>query len=374
MSPVPTDPRVTRWLYVVAVITFCLIVFGGFVRLSRAGLSIVEWNPVVGILPPLGEAAWQVEFSKYQQTPEFRTVNFDMPLEGYKRIFYIEWAHRLIARIAGLAVVLPLAVFLWRGMIPWSRSGLFIGIALLFGLQGVLGWFMVSSGLLDTPAVSHYRLTIHLLMAMLLLAITTWAAMNSDTRTGAAVRRPGATAVSRLALLTVAVVTLQIAYGALVAGLKAGHVSYSWPLMGGALIPDGTFAIADSWWTTITAHPPAVHWIHRWFAWVVFAAVVLLVGAGRGRTVSPGARRGIHVVAGLVGVQVLLGVSVLWFHVPIALALLHQAVGLAIFASLLVVNHQLLRRSPTTSTWSGAVLSQNATGAAGQASRRPEVA
>ncbi|MCC7042963.1 MAG: COX15/CtaA family protein [Acidobacteria bacterium] len=344
-----SDPRVTRWLYLVAVITFCLIIFGGFVRLTRSGLSIVEWNPVVGVMPPVGEAAWHLEFAKYQQTPEYRTVNAGMSLAGYQRIFYIEWAHRLIARIAGLAVVLPLAVFLWRGLIPWRQSGLFIGIAALFGLQGFLGWFMVSSGLLDTPAVSHYRLTIHLLMAMLLLAITLWAAMNRDPRVGRAVRRPGGTAVSRLALVTLAAATLQIAWGGLVAGLKAGHVSYSWPLMGGNLIPAGLLAGGDSWWTSISAMPAAVHWIHRWFAWVVAAMVAWLMLTGRNRrTVSPEARRSIHVVAGLIGVQVVLGVSVLWFHVPVTLALLHQAVGLAIFAALLVVNHQLLRRDRTT--------------------------
>jgi cytochrome c oxidase assembly protein subunit 15 len=344
-----TDPRVTRWLYLVAVITFCLIVFGGFVRLTRSGLSIVEWNPVAGVMPPVGEAAWQLEFAKYQQTPEYRTVNAGMSLAGYQRIFYIEWAHRLIARIAGLAVVLPLAVFLWRGLIPWRQSGLFIGIAALFGLQGFLGWFMVSSGLLDTPAVSHYRLTIHLLMAMLLLAVTLWAAMNRDPRSGRAVWRPGATAASRLALATLAAATLQIAWGGLVAGLKAGHVSYQWPLMGGALVPAGLFAGGESWWTSVSAMPAAVHWIHRWFAWGVAAMVTWLVLSGRNRrTVSPVARRWIHVVAGLVVIQILLGISVLWFHVPISLALPHQAVGLAIFAALLAVNHQLLRRTGTT--------------------------
>lgn len=338
------DPRITRWLYLVAVITFCLIVFGGFVRLSRAGLSIVEWNPVSGTLPPMGDRAWQEEFAKYRQTPEFRAVNFDMTLDGYKHIFYIEWAHRLVARMAGLAVVLPLAVFLWRGRIPWRRSGLFIGIALLFGLQGFLGWFMVSSGLLDTPAVSHYRLTSHLLTALLLLGITTWAAMNRDAAIPAAVHRVGDTRMSRIAVATLAVVTLQIAYGGLVAGLKAGHVSYTWPLMGGAFVPAGLFGLMESWWVAVTAHPPAVHWIHRWLAFGVVAMAVWLLAAGRSAAVSPGARRAIRVVALLVGVQILLGISVLWLHVPVSLALLHQAVGLAVFTATLVVNHRLLRQ------------------------------
>ena len=348
-SPSAPDPRVTGWLYLVAVITFCLIVFGGFVRLSRAGLSIVEWNPVVGVLPPLGDDAWQLEFDKYQQTPEFRTVNFDMSLDGYRRIFYIEWAHRLIARLAGLAVVLPLVVFLWRGMVSWSRSGVFIGIALLFGLQGFLGWFMVRSGLLDTPAVSHYRLTIHLLMAMLLLAITTWAALNRDPRIGPAVRRVGETRASRLALGALGVVTLQIAYGGLVAGLKAGHVSYTWPLMGGSFVPSGLFGTMESWWVTATAFPPAVHWIHRWFAFAVVAVTVWLLAARRDSAVSSSAGRAMLLVAALVGVQILLGISVLWFHVPVSLALLHQAIGLAIFTSTLVVNHRLLREESPAS-------------------------
>ena len=136
-SPRCRDPRVTRWLYMVATITFCLIVFGGFVRLTRSGLSIVEWNPVQGVLPPMTAQDWQNEFAKYQATPEFRTVNYEMTLAGYQRIFYVEWAHRLIARIAGLVVVIPLLIFLSRGVIPLRQSGLFIGIVLLFGLQGL---------------------------------------------------------------------------------------------------------------------------------------------------------------------------------------------------------------------------------------------
>jgi cytochrome c oxidase assembly protein subunit 15 len=330
----------------VAGITFCLIIFGGFVRLQRAGLSIVEWNPVVGALPPLGEEAWRSEFAKYQQTPEFRTVNVDMTLDGYKRIFYIEWAHRLIARLAGLVVVLPLIVFLWRGIVPWASSGLFIGIALLFGFQGFLGWFMVRSGLVDAPAVSHYRLTIHLLMAMLLLSIAVWSAMNRDARVAPAIRGVGATWVSRLGVATIAVVTLQIAYGGLVAGLKAGHVSYTWPLMGGALLPDGLFTASGSLGTALTAHAPTVHWIHRWFALVAVSAILWLLAAAERDRAAAHARIAVRSAASLAALQVLLGIGVLWFRVPVYLALAHQAIGLAIFVSLLVANHRLLRDEP----------------------------
>jgi heme a synthase len=339
----PTDPRVTRWLYLVAIITYCLIVFGGFVRLTRSGLSIVEWNPVVGTLPPLTEQAWLAEFEKYQQTPEFRTVNFDMTLDGYRRIFYIEWAHRFIARLAGLAVVLPLVVFLWRGVVAWRHSGLYLGIATLFGLQGFIGWFMVRSGLLDEPAVSHYRLTIHLLMALLLLGITMWAAMNRDARIPRRVRTLTSTPASRAAWLLLVVVILQIAYGGLVAGLKAGHVSYTWPLMGGMLMPPGMFAGNGSWWAALTAAPAAVHWLHRWFAFVVLAAALWLWRASRRPDVPAAARRAVATTIALLGLQIGLGVSVLWFHVPLSLALAHQAVGVAVFVAVLVANHRLLR-------------------------------
>lgn len=338
-----SSPVVQRWLYLVATLTFCLIVFGGFVRLSRAGLSIVEWNPIVGVLPPIGDAAWAAEFSKYQRSPEYEQINVGMTLDAYRRIFYIEWAHRLIARLAGLAVLAPLALFLWRGLVPWRRSAPYIGIALLFGLQGALGWFMVSSGLVETPAVSHYRLTAHLLVAMLLLAVTMWVGLNGSLDAGSNARQAGPAGARAMAVATLCIVTLQIAWGGLTAGLKAGHVSYTWPLMGGAVLPAGLLDSGGSWWATVTASPAAVHWIHRWLAWGVVAIVAGLVVAGRRATVPAAARRAIAIVATLVGIQVVLGIGVLWFHVPVSLALLHQAVGLAIFAAVIVVNHRVHR-------------------------------
>ena len=338
------DPRVRRWLYLAAALTFALIVFGGFVRLTRSGLSIVEWNPVTGVIPPVGERAWTEEFAKYQQTPEYRTVNFAMTLPEYQRIFFIEYTHRLIARLAGLAIVVPLAVFLWRGSIPWRRSGLFLGIAALFGLQGFLGWFMVSSGLLDQPSVSHYRLTIHLLTAMVLLALTTRAALDGEPLGRKRVEHQRNPRAAGLAWLLLTLVTVQIAWGGLVAGLKAGHVSHSWPLMAGSLLPDGLFARGDgTWWSALTNHAPAVHWIHRWFAFVVLAGVVWLAAAVRREPASWASRRAVQVIIGLAGVQVALGIGVILFHVPVSLALLHQAVGLALFVATLVAAHHLGR-------------------------------
>ncbi len=173
------NKAVTTWLFVVCGLIMFMVVFGGYVRLTRSGLSIVEWKPVAGVIPPIGDEAWQLEFEKYQQTPEFQKVNKNMTVDDYKGIFYVEYIHRLIARFAGLIVVIPLFYFLWKGIIPWRKSAIYLVIAALFGFQGYLGWYMVSSGLTNVPAVSHFRLTIHLLMALFLLALTLWMASQS---------------------------------------------------------------------------------------------------------------------------------------------------------------------------------------------------
>jgi cytochrome c oxidase assembly protein subunit 15 len=327
------ERAVTIWLLIVALLIVVMVVVGGYVRLTRSGLSIVEWKPVSGVIPPLDETAWQQEFAKYQQTPEYRIVNRDMTLDGYRRIFYLEWAHRLIARIAGLFVVLPLAWFLWRGVIPWRRSAPYLLIGLLFGLQGFLGWWMVASGLLDAPQVSHFRLTIHLLTALLLLALTLWLAFNRIYgQSGLRWRHwsvPGA--------VTLAVIVVQIAYGGLVAGLKAGHISNTWPLMFGVLIPGGMFTVLDSWLMSMVAAPVTVHFIHRWLAFGVLAAALWLWWRQRHHSCGAAALW----LAAIVLVQIGLGVSVVLFGVSLWLALLHQATAVVMFAAAVHLNHRL---------------------------------
>lgn len=340
----PDDRRITRWLYVVALITYGLIVFGGFVRLTRSGLSIVEWNPVMGTLPPLSDAAWASEFAKYQQSPEYKSVNATMTMDGYQRIYYIEWAHRLIARVAGLAVVLPLIVFWWRGVISRRRAGTFLAIGLLFGFQGFIGWFMVRSGLFERPEVSHYRLTIHLLTASLLLAVIVWSMLDGNASVRRRTRAIGSTPASRFALAVLAIVVLQVAYGGLVAGLKAGHVSYTWPLIGGQWLPTGMFASGVNW-DTLTEAPASVHWIHRWFAFAAAAAVVALLFRIRRAPERQSSRDAAIVAVALVTVQVMLGITMLLHQMPLTLALLHQALGLAVFVAVVVTNHCVLREA-----------------------------
>jgi cytochrome c oxidase assembly protein subunit 15 len=235
--------------------------------------------------------------------------------------------------------VLPLAYFLWRRIIPWRQSGVYLAIAALFAFQGFLGWYMVSSGLIDAPHVSHFRLTIHLLTALALLALALWVALSR----GYAPMDAGQTRWSRFGIAVLAIIVLQIAYGGLVAGLKAGKVSNTWPLMGGALVPASLLSSAGGWLESLLEAPATVHFIHRWLAFVVLAfAVWLYVRRGGGPTkVARQIRVGAVALVTIVVVQIVLGISVVLFGVPIWLALLHQATALVMFAAAVYLNHRL---------------------------------
>lgn len=344
-EPEVTSPVVRTWLYLLAFLVALMVVIGGYVRLTRSGLSIVEWNVITGVLPPLSEAAWEAEFAKYQQTPEFQKVNFNMTLDGYRRIFLIEWAHRLIARLVGLIVLAPLAWFLARGVIPWRRAGVYIALLALFGFQGFLGWFMVASGLVDRPHVSHYRLTIHLLAALSVLAIAWWKALDLTPRFAAARQRAANPGLQKLAQALLAVAVLQIAYGGLVAGLKAGYVSNTWPLMFGTLVPKGLLSVLQPWWQNLVETPATVHFIHRWFAFVVLTLALVFWWRARGTDEVPTLRQGSLVMVAVVVFQILVGIGVVIWSVPLPVALLHQGVAVALFAAALFLNHQLWRRS-----------------------------
>ena len=330
----------TRWLLMVAGLIVLMVIVGGYVRLSRAGLSIVEWDVLGGILPPIGEEAWDEAFALYQRTPEYLKVNKGMSLPEYQAIFYIEWGHRLIARLAGLAVAAPLAWFMWRGLVGFRESLRYWGIVALFALQGLIGWLMVSSGLVDRPAVSQYRLTIHLLAALLLLAVVLWTALGrmGFGRGGEA----GETAAGRAASWAfLCSVVLQIAYGGLVAGLRAGHVSDTWPLMFGRLVPVGLLSAAGSWWASLV-EPLTSHWAHRWFAFVVAASALWVYSVVRRSRPDDGALRAIAGwAAAVAGAQIALGVSVVLLGVPKWFALAHQAMGVAVFSLSLIVAHRV---------------------------------
>jgi len=346
------DP-VTRWLLMVAGLIVVMVVVGGFVRLSRAGLSIVRWDVVTGIFPPIGDIAWNQSFSGYQQTPEYQLVNTGMNLGDYQRIFYIEWAHRLIARIAGLLVILPLLWFLWRRLLTFRQSLRYWAIAALFGIQGAIGWALVSSGLRDLPTVSHFRLTIHLLTAVTLLGMVLWMALDRIAvarQHGAPTCHAASSTTRSLSWLLLGTVVIQIGYGGLVAGLKAGYLSNTWPLMFGDLIPGGMLATTDTWWSSLF-EALAAHWIHRWFAFAVaMVAIALFISVRRdaasGRTrLQPPTRW----LLGVVALQIAMGVSVVLFGVPTWLALGHQGLGMVLFSIALAITHDTQSVSQPTS-------------------------
>ena len=346
--PVGLDDPVTRWLFMVAALVVAMVIVGGYVRLSRAGLSIVEWDVVTGVIPPIGDDAWKRSFADYQQTPEYQLVNHGMSLADYQRIFYIEWAHRLIARIAGLLVILPLLWFLWKGSLKWRSSLRYWLIAVLFVAQGVLGWVMVSSGLRDRPTVSHFRLTIHLMAALALLGIVLWSALDrmgtrrtADDRAAPTRSNP----INVLAWALLAAVTVQIAFGGLVAGLRAGHVSNTWPLMFGRLIPTDLLAGSDSWWMSLF-EPLSSHWIHRWFSFLVATiAVAVFVAVRRDRSASNALRIATNLVIAAIGLQITLGVLVVLRNVPKWLSLAHQGLGVGLFCISVLIAHLISSRS-----------------------------
>jgi cytochrome c oxidase assembly protein subunit 15 len=328
------------------VLIVAMVVVGGFVRLSRAGLSLVEWDVVTGVIPPIGEAAWSDAFADYQQTPEYLLVNEGMSLSEFKRIFYYEWGHRLIARLAGLAVIVPIIFFMAKGKLSKRQSLRYWGIAALFAAQGALGWIMVSSGLRDRPAVSEFRLTIHLLAALLLLALVLWMAMNRlATERGQPTSPVGRSRSLTLGWVLLGAVVVQIAFGGLVAGLKAGLVSNTWPLMYGDLAPSSAFDGADSWWRSLL-EPVGSHWVHRWFAFVVLGVAVAVIARLRSTHRStPTLQTAAAWLLGVIVGQVALGVWVVLTNVPKWLALAHQANGVIVFIVSLVIVHQVRSRS-----------------------------
>ena len=334
------DRVLSNWLFLVCFVIVVLVIFGGYVRLTRSGLSIVEWEVITGVVPPLGEAAWEETFAKYRQTPEFLKVNSEMTLAEYKTIYYNEYIHRMLGRFVGLLFVVPLVWFLARGRIAWRDSGRYVAIALLFALQGFLGWFMVRSGLVGRPSVSHIRLMVHLLAALTLYGLCFWTGLSL---------RPGLTPAasangSKLrpaALVTLVLLGIQIAWGALVAGLKAGHASDTFPLMFGEWVPGGIFTVLDPAWRSLIDNGATVHWIHRWLAFAVLAGAAWLHFAEIRLPAGRPVRRAAAMLMGLVVVQIALGVTTIWFHVPVAIALIHQAVAVALLSIALFVLHRL---------------------------------
>jgi len=330
------NTAVMKWINIFSFIVAFLIVFGGFVRLTRSGLSIVEWNPISGVVPPIGQQAWQDEFAKYQQTPEYIKINSDMTLGEYQYIFYIEWIHRLIARLAGLAYAFPVFYFLFTKKIPFKEFGVYFIIGMLFIAQAFMGWYMVYSGLIDRPSVSHFRLTIHLLFALSLLGLAQWTALGHKYGFPDSTKKAKWSTPSKLGVIFLGLLLIQISYGGFTAGLKAGHVSDTWPLMFGKLIPPNLF----SSFINIFESPQTIVFIHRWFAFAVLAALIYVYYVVRKNNYQSDLLKGLQWFIGAVSLQIILGILTILSHVNIVIALLHQAGAIALFALTIYFIHR----------------------------------
>lgn len=324
----PAKPlAIANLLLLVAGLVFAMVVVGGITRLTESGLSITEWAPIGGAIPPLTQDDWVRAFDLYKQTPEYREINgpAGMTLQQFQSIYWWEFIHRLLGRLIGLVFALPLLWFAVRREIPRGYGWKLIGLFILGGLQGALGWYMVMSGLSERTDVSHLRLSAHLLLALIIMGALIWVAL--DLRRLAATGEDRPAQLTRLSALVLLTLFIQLLYGAWVAGLNAGQVSNSWPLMDGRFFPAGIDWSRGVLWA-LANDPFLVHFIHRWWAWAVVAALVVLA-----RMVRRDVRLASIAIHSAFGLQILIGIATVIEGVPIGLATLHQAVGALLVAS-----------------------------------------
>ncbi len=328
---------IARWLLAIAALVVMIVAVGGITRLTESGVSITEWKPVSGTLPPLTEAQWQAEFDAYRQTPQYIQINgpAGMTLETYKFIFFWEWVHRLLARGIGLAFALPLAWFWARRAIPQGYLPRLVALLALGGLQGAVGWWMVKSGIVNDVKVSHFRLATHLLVALFTLGGLVWTALDLIAHA----KGERTSRLSGFGILALGALTVQLGWGALVAGLRAGYVASDWPLMTGKFFPDGV-EWAGGVLHAAVSDPFLTHFFHRWWAWVVVAILVIM---GR-KLRKAGERRVSIALHSAFGTQVLLGIATVMSGMELWLAVLHQLVGALLLAAAVWGAHVLGRR------------------------------
>ena len=326
--------RIAVWLFVMCGLVAAMVIVGGATRLTDSGLSITEWRPVTGAIPPLNETMWLEEFEKYKTIPEYETVNFGMSLEQFKVIYWWEWGHRFLGRMIGLAFIFPLLFFVVTKQASRALSIKLFGLFVLGGLQGALGWYMVQSGLADRIDVSQYRLAAHLSLAVLLFGMMFWLAL--DLWPSAKINAPRPIFVGALWLS--AGVFAQMMLGAFVAGLRGGRTFNTWPLMDGKILPDGYFAGAPGF-NDLFETIAATQFNHRMGAYLVAAGALWFWIAARKTDAEPRVR----LVLAAVGLQIVLGVWALLAATPIALGLLHQTGALGVLAAALYAAHGMGR-------------------------------
>lgn len=329
------------WLLICAITVYIMIIIGGITRLTQSGLSMVEWEPIMGIIPPLSLADWQQVFTQYQASPEYQKVNLGMSLDEFKSIFWWEYGHRVLGRFIGLLFFVPFLFFLVRGYLSGIWKIKLLGLFILGGMQAVVGWYMVKSGLVDNPHVSQYRLAAHFGIALMIYVVMIWFMLDflkTEKR-----RQP--IALKKVALIVSQLIFFMMITGAFVAGLKAGHIYNTFPLMGGNIVPDSVLALTPAW-KNIFENPVTVQFIHRCIAYVIIIAVVLLFIKGRKLIADhPEVKVGMNlwIVLLLMICQVLFGIITLLNQVPVFWGALHQFTGVALISSTLFLAHRLSR-------------------------------
>ena len=320
------------WLLACAVVVYAMVVVGGVTRLTQSGLSMVEWEPIMGIIPPLNTEQWMEVFNKYRQSPEYIKVNAGMSLDAFKSIFYWEYGHRVLGRIIGLIYFVPLAYFVLRGMVPKAWYARLFGLFVLGGLQGLMGWYMVKSGLVDVPRVSQYRLTAHLSLAFVIYACMFWFAM--DFLRGEHRHQRATNTYLTATTVVILVISLMIISGGFVAGTKAGFIMNTFPKMAGQWVPPGLSAI-DPAWRNLFENPVTIQFIHR----CVAIAVLTVVLWGFLQARQQNFKTQYYWLKITVVAQVLLGISTLVMRVPVWLGALHQAGAVMLLSAALFAAH-----------------------------------
>jgi len=327
------DRQIAYWLFFCAAVIFGMILLGGVTRLTNSGLSMVDWKPLMGVVPPMSEADWQHMFYKYQQFPEYQKINMGMSLEEFKSIFMYEYLHRVLGRLIGVIFTVPFLFFLFTKRIKAGLTPKLVLMLLGGGFQGLLGWYMVKSGLVDKPDVSQYRLTAHLGAAVLIYSFILWTAFGLvSTKT----KQP--IALGRFAYTLSGLIFLMILSGGLVAGTKAGFAYPTWPLMGDSFIPAGLYSLAPAWLSAFE-DITTIQFNHRIFAYVIVALVLTFAAKTLKADIQGPARTGVFLLIGLLLLQVTLGISTLIFYVPVPVAAAHQVGAVALLSASLFVSH-----------------------------------
>lgn len=328
------DRAIAIWLFACCAMIFAMVLIGAITRLTESGLSIVRWDPITGALPPLSHAAWEHQFALYQQSPQYRDVNLGMSLTDFKHIFFWEWLHRLWGRLIGLVFAVPLAWFWFRGRIRRHLRLPLLGLFLLGGLQGFIGWFMVESGLEARPSVSQYRLALHLDTAVLIYVAIFWVALAILDPRPSSARQGVPRTLRRHVMIALAMVAVTMTWGAFTAGLRAGRVYNTFPDMDGHFMPPEMWSMVPVWLNAF-ANTAAVQFVHRYLA--LSTAAVVLAYWLRARRLALPARSALlaRALGAMVVIQVALGITTLLLHVPVAVAVIHQG-GALVLMTLLV--------------------------------------